>query len=548
MKKLNYQNKYTAQGLTTVFIWGTSVAFVRTLSESLGIFTAGAITGVLAGILSLAAQAKKKNLSDLKHAPSRYWMVCLPLYILFKLSTDLSVGIARTREQVVTSGLIRLMWPLMTLIFVVILFKKENKASRWFPVSIIVSACGIIVANGDVSGLSVLSMIKNLSASFWPCLLALISASAWGLYSNYNRLIIGKDKYDGVGLFMLLSGLISFAITFFVDEPQKLSMVQVWELAYQVIISIYIGTKFWNAGMQKGNQILIIFFANFLPVFTTVFSGLMLGVKLTAPVIIGSIMVVIGTIWSKMCIKSNAAPVENKGSVKYDAVLFDFDGTIANTAEDVWLAIDYALAKQGLNLNQEYWGDTRNLAFPLDKILSDNFGDLPENVVIQIGCDVRTYYGSMSVYPSTYMYPGIKEILERLKNEKVKTGIISSKGENSLKRILRLKGWDQYFDFCIGADSIDGLTSKQEQIAFLLSNSIKTKNAVYIGDSYSDIIAARNNNMDAVGVLYGDGDNNLIVAEHPTYICTTAEEAYHFLFNYAHLNNEKSIDDVQKSN
>jgi len=47
-----------------------------------------------------------------------------------------------------------------------------------------------------------------------------VSSIAWGLYSNLNRKIVGDADYDAVGLFMVITGLLSYGVTFFVAEPQ----------------------------------------------------------------------------------------------------------------------------------------------------------------------------------------------------------------------------------------------------------------------------------------------------------------------------------------
>lgn len=297
------KNKYTLMGLLGVLIWGTGNAFGRSLAETYGNFSSNGLNNLGAGILSTVTQIKRSGIKSYKKAPLSYWLLCGPLYIIYRLTTNLSIGIAETREQVVTSGLIRLMWPLMTLIVAVIMFRDENRVSPWFSVSVAVCFVGIIVANTDAENFSVLHTLKVMFVdAFWPSVLSLISSVSWGLYSNLNRKIVGDEDYDAAGLFMIITGVLCFGATIFVDEPRQFSIQQLGELFYLVVLSGFIGTMFWNLSMQKGNHMLIIFVANFLPVFSTVFTSVMLGVKLTVPVIVGSVLVVAGTIWGKACI------------------------------------------------------------------------------------------------------------------------------------------------------------------------------------------------------------------------------------------------------
>lgn len=309
-EKKQTKNRYTLYGILASLIWGSGNAFGRSLAETFGNFSATGLANLGAGVITTIAQIKKTGLRSYAQAPWRYWALCGPIYVIYKLTTNISIGIAATREQVVTSGLLRLMWPMMTLVVAVIMFRKENKVSKWFGVSILISVMGILVANTDVKNFSVLNTLKIMFVdAFWPSVLSIISSVSWGLYSNLNRKIVGDADYDAVGLFMIITGAMSWSVTLFVAEPQVLQLQQMGELFYQIVLSSFLGTLLWNLSMQKGDHLLVILFSNFMPVFATVLSAVMLGVKLTVPVVVGSLMVVAGTLMSKACIKP-VDPVE----------------------------------------------------------------------------------------------------------------------------------------------------------------------------------------------------------------------------------------------
>ena len=302
------KNRYTLYGLLASLIWGSGNAFGRSLAETFGNYSATGLSNLGAGIISTVVQIRKTGLKSYAQAPWSYWLLCGPIYIIYKLTTNISIGIAATREQVVTSGLLRLMWPMMTLVVAVVMFRKENKVSKWFGVSILISVVGILVANTDVENFSILNTLRIMFVdAFWPSVLSLISSVAWGLYSNLNRKIVGDADYDAVGLFMIITGVLAWSVTFFVAEPQVLRLQQMGELFYQIVLSSFLGTLLWNLSMQKGDHMLVILVSNFMPVFATVLSAVLLGVKLTVPVVVGSLMVVAGTLLSRACIK----PVES---------------------------------------------------------------------------------------------------------------------------------------------------------------------------------------------------------------------------------------------
>ncbi|MEA5050771.1 MAG: EamA family transporter [Oscillospiraceae bacterium] len=303
------KRKYTIYGLIAVFIWGTSTALGRSLAESLGNITSTAITCFCGGAIALFAQIRTRGRASFGHAPLKYWLICMPTMVLYRITVSLSIGIAQTREQVVTSSLIRQAWPLMTLIIAVIMFRKENKVSKWFIASVLVCLCGIFIANASGSDYSVRGILANMQDALWPCLLAFISSVAWGLYSNFNRLLIGNGDYDCVGIFLMASGVICFVISLFVDEPRQFEVRQLGELLYSIVFIIFLATVMWNTSMRRGNHMIVIYVANFLPVIATVISAVFLHVSITPPLIIGSLLVVVGTVWAKMCIRP-VAPEE----------------------------------------------------------------------------------------------------------------------------------------------------------------------------------------------------------------------------------------------
>lgn len=307
MENKKSKNKYTLLGVLASLIWGTGNAFGRSLAETYGNFSSVGLSNLSAGVIMTAVQVKRSGLKSYAQAPLRYWLLCGPVYVVYKLTTNIAVGIATTREQVVTSGLLRLMWPMMTLMVAVIMFRKENKVSKWFIPSILLSVAGILVANTDVDNFSVLNTLKIMFVdAFWPSVLSIISSVSWGLYSNLNRKIVGDAPYDAVGLFMVVTGAVAYLVTFFVAEPQVLALRQFGELFYLVILSSFLGTFLWNLSMQKGDHLLVILVSNFMPVFATIVSAVLLHVELTWPMVLGSCMVVAGTVFSKACIKPAA--------------------------------------------------------------------------------------------------------------------------------------------------------------------------------------------------------------------------------------------------
>ena len=215
--------------------------------------------------------------------------------------------------------------------------------------------------------------------------------------------------------------------------------------------------------------------------------------------------------------------------ISCDGVIFDFDGTVAFTAEDVWRAVDYAAEKAGGSIDPEYRSDPVNLSKPAAQIFRDNFGPLTDEQVAEMCRDLSHHYGWITDYPETYMYDGMEEVLAELRHRGIPAGIVTNKGERSLRRILEIKGWSGYFSYLLGSDSLGGL-KKPELIAHMMASDYRSKNCIYIGDSFSDVTASRQNGIPCIAVTYGDGNTEDLIKAKPRYVCGSPREVYRILF------------------
>lgn len=208
---------------------------------------------------------------------------------------------------------------------------------------------------------------------------------------------------------------------------------------------------------------------------------------------------------------------------RYSAVLFDFDGTLADTAKDVWDSVRYGFGKNGLSIPDNYAADDRNLAKLNEQIVAELYPGSPETLGRQVAADVAHHYRNLNTYPRTQLYPYIKELLSALRAAQIPTGILSNKSHASLGRILKEKGWLDYFDSYRGTlDSDDDTLGKVDRLRNYMA-AFDTSDAVYIGDSAGDVEAAKANGLYVIGVLYGDGDPELVRRAGPDAVASTPE-------------------------
>ncbi|GAB6065579.1 HAD family hydrolase [Aquifex pyrophilus] len=170
-----------------------------------------------------------------------------------------------------------------------------------------------------------------------------------------------------------------------------------------------------------------------------------------------------------------------------NAVLFDLDGTLIDSAEDIALALKKTLKEIGL---EEYYpkdirpyigGGVKAL---LERVLGDKFRE--EYVEL-----FRKYYLENPVV-YTRVYEGVPEVLEKLKEDKVKLAVVSNKLEELSREILRRLGIINYFEFIAGGDTFpEKKPSPLPVIKTLEHLGIEPQKAIIVGDTEADILSGK---------------------------------------------------------
>lgn len=296
--------KYTLLGFLTILIWGTSAVFTRNLSTNIGAYTSAALVNLIGGAVVLINQLiRKEGLEEVRQLSFRYWIVCGLLFVFYTASSYVSMAMVESDVAVVTLVLIRFLWPLFTLIFTIPILGA--RASWWLAGGIGVSMAGIAVVKLGENIFDFSNFMQNMFAgSDIPgYVVGLLSAVSWGLYTNLTKKYVGTKKVDGVGIYMMLTGVVLGVIALFVKEPRQFSFSLTGQILYAGIIVGSVANTFWSLAIKKGNMLLVILVSNFLPVISSIITSCMLGVGITLPILIGSILVVVGTLWSKTCFK-----------------------------------------------------------------------------------------------------------------------------------------------------------------------------------------------------------------------------------------------------
>ena len=216
---------------------------------------------------------------------------------------------------------------------------------------------------------------------------------------------------------------------------------------------------------------------------------------------------------------------------RYQTILFDLDGTLADNYEGITHGVQQALAHLGIVVENR-----KELAVFIGPPLTDSFRDfyhLDEEQVTEAVAEYRRYYREKGVFEVT-IYEGVPEMLKTLKAAGFKIATASSKPQVFVQNILESNHLAEYFDAIIGADLVGGLQSKEEVCNEALRiTQTGAADAVLIGDRLHDAEGAIACNLDFIGVLYGFGGYEELSAYPSVLLAKTATEVTEFLLQQA---------------
>lgn len=190
-----------------------------------------------------------------------------------------------------------------------------------------------------------------------------------------------------------------------------------------------------------------------------------------------------------------------------DAVLFDFDGTVADTAHAVMTSTRLTLAARGFT--EEEMGDLRRMIGPpLRDSFRDFYGFSREESEV-LADEYRAYFNRMG--PDAYpVFPGMRELLEKLSAEGKRLAIATSRLESKAKEMVAELGLDM-FDAVVGMNPAEGRSVKADSIRDALAAlSAAPADSVMVGDRRFDIEGAHALGVPAIGIYTGGA----IAGEH----------------------------------
>ena len=215
-------------------------------------------------------------------------------------------------------------------------------------------------------------------------------------------------------------------------------------------------------------------------------------------------------------------------------IIFDLDGTLMNTLDDLHDSVSYALRQAGLAPNpkqdtRRYLGNgVRNLVNRSVEQACPTADEALKERVFEI---FRAYYVAHSM-DKTAPYEGIPEMLKECKKRGFFTAIVSNKLDPAVKDLHKAFFADS-IDVAIGETPTvkrkpapDMVDEAIRQLSLLHGQSIEKSECIYVGDSEVDLQTAKNSDLPCIAVSWGFRDRDYLVEQGAKTIIDCPDELF----------------------
>jgi len=203
-------------------------------------------------------------------------------------------------------------------------------------------------------------------------------------------------------------------------------------------------------------------------------------------------------------------------------VMFDLDGTLLDSVPDLAAAIDRMLlqlgrAPAGVGKVRDWVGNGSRVL--VRRALADGL----EHALISEEQAAPAHQLFLAAYADCHalstVYPGVRECLDWLSAQGIALALVTNKPERFVAPLLEEKGLVGYFRWILGGDSLPVQKPDPAALNWVLEKAgVAASQALFVGDSRNDVLAARAAGVPCVAVSYGYNHGRPIAEEQPALL------------------------------
>ena len=203
--------------------------------------------------------------------------------------------------------------------------------------------------------------------------------------------------------------------------------------------------------------------------------------------------------------------------------IFDLDGTLLDTLDDLAASANYAMRKHGF---PEHTTDEvrRFVGNGVRKLIERAVpAGTPQDEVEKTLDTFRKHYTEHNL-DTTKPYPGIMDMLEDVKKNGDRVAVVSNKFDAATKALCS-HFFSRLVDVAIGeSEGIRKKPAPDTVVEAMRQLGVKPEECVYVGDSDVDIETARNSGMPCISVLWGFRDREFLLQHGATHFVSSPNE------------------------
>lgn len=199
--------------------------------------------------------------------------------------------------------------------------------------------------------------------------------------------------------------------------------------------------------------------------------------------------------------------------------IFDLDGTLVDTSVDLGRATAYVLEQFG---REAKWTDADYRKFVgngAKKLIERAFENTLSEEEVNKALDMFKVKYNDILLDNAYVYEGIKEALDTVKQRGVKLAVVTNKPHKSAVKMVETLFGKDYFELITGAhESIAKKPDPFTTMETLKKLGVKPSEAIFFGDSDVDVLTAKNAGVEAVGCSWGFRSFECLLSAAPSAI------------------------------
>ena len=214
--------------------------------------------------------------------------------------------------------------------------------------------------------------------------------------------------------------------------------------------------------------------------------------------------------------------------MKYTTVIFDMDGTLLNTLEDLGDSVNFALQKFGMP-QITYAQAASYIGNGVARLVALSMEGGTDNPHYEEALSIFVDHYSEHCRDKTKPYDGMLDLLAKLREKGYKTAVVSNKFDEAVKELAKFH-FDDLLPVAIGeTKEIRRKPAPDTVIQALKELNSTAEESVYVGDSEVDILTARNANMDCISITWGFRSREELIKSGATVLVDTMEELMQLL-------------------